>query len=114
MRVYSTDPSNVKAREAAEAINKMADDAGYNYEDFDWFMAQIAGCQEGIREMLDLDTTNDAYEACGYTNRHEYLESLAEDYGVPLHEIYAISETIGQDEDFGALILALQHFGSMQ
>jgi len=51
--------------------------------------------------------TQTVYEANGFKNRKEYLESLADEYGVSLETVYCISFLYGDSEDFDGLISAL-------
>jgi len=44
----------------------------------------------------------------GYKNRDDYLESLSEDYGIPLETVYVLAETLGESEEWDALISALE------
>ena len=44
----------------------------------------------------------------GYTSRGDYLESLAEDYGMPIADVVAIASILGEDEDFDGLISSLE------
>ena len=48
------------------------------------------------------------YEEMGYSSRKEYLNSLAEDYGVGFYQVFALADLLGQEEDFDGLISALE------
>lgn len=48
------------------------------------------------------------YEDNGYKNRKDYLNSLVEDYGVGVSEVYALAEILGDTEDFDGLVSALE------
>ena len=48
------------------------------------------------------------YEDNGYKNRKDYLNSLAEDYGVGVSEVYALAEILGDTEEFDGLVSALE------
>jgi len=50
-------------------------------------------------------TMND-YQAEGFANRREYLESLAEDY--PRDAVFALASMLGPSEDFDGLVTALE------
>ena len=52
--------------------------------------------------------SRDVYRENGYDSRDEYLESLSEDYGVPLDAVLAIAEILGPDEDFDGLVSSLE------
>lgn len=48
------------------------------------------------------------YTDNGYTNRRDYLNSLAEDYGVDLGTVLALAGMLGPSEDFDGLVTALE------
>ena len=50
------------------------------------------------------------YQEEGYANRIEYLESLAEDYGVPVKTVFAIASILGPEEDFDALVTEVEDY----
>jgi hypothetical protein len=50
------------------------------------------------------------YTENGYKNRKDYLDSLAEDYGVPLEIVYAAADLFGPEEDFDGLVTTIQDY----
>lgn len=42
------------------------------------------------------------------TERKEYLNNLAEDYGVSKSTVYALASMLGPDEDYDGLVSALE------
>jgi len=44
----------------------------------------------------------------GYKNRDDYLESLSEDYGLPLEFVYNLADLLGESEEWDALISAIE------
>lgn len=48
------------------------------------------------------------YEQHGYSNRKEYLESLADEYGVPLTVVYELADLLGDAELFDGLVNSLE------
>lgn len=48
------------------------------------------------------------YTDNGYTSRKDYLNSLAEDYGVDKEDVYAMAALLGPDEDFDGLVSMLE------
>lgn len=44
------------------------------------------------------------YAMNGYKDRADYLENLAEDYGVGLDEVQLLAELLGPSEDFDGLV----------
>ncbi len=44
----------------------------------------------------------------GYKNRNEYLESLAEEYGISIENVRMAADMLGPDEDFDGLITTLE------
>jgi hypothetical protein len=53
---------------------------------------------------------DNVYIRNGYVNRDAYLESLAEQYGVSLQTVFALSDVLGENEDFDGLITELDDF----
>lgn len=50
------------------------------------------------------------YEENGFNSRREYLESVAEDFGVPLHVVLALASILGKDEDFDGLLSEVDEY----
>lgn len=48
------------------------------------------------------------YKENGYANRKEYLDELAEEYGVDNETVYTLASTLGKNEDFDGLISTLE------
>jgi len=48
------------------------------------------------------------YQEYGFNTRKEYLISLADEYGLPVSEVFAIAGLLGSSEDFDGLISALE------
>lgn len=48
------------------------------------------------------------YTENGFKNRKEYLNSLADDYGVDVQTVYDLASVLGPDEDFDALVTELE------
>ena len=44
----------------------------------------------------------------GYKNRRDYLDSLAEDFGIEKQTVYAMASILGSNEDFDGLVTALE------
>ena len=44
----------------------------------------------------------------GYENRNEYLENLAEEYGISIEDVRMAADMLGPDEDFDGLITTLE------
>jgi len=54
-------------------------------------------------------SNNDSiYLENGYKNRDDYLQSLAEDYGLPLEFVHNLADLLGESEEFDGLISALE------
>lgn len=43
----------------------------------------------------------------GYDSRRDYLEHLAEDFGVPQSVVFAYASMLGENEDFDGLVTAV-------
>lgn len=50
------------------------------------------------------------YKDKGYINREDYLETMADDYGVDNEVIYCLADLLGEDEDFDGLVCALEDY----
>lgn len=48
------------------------------------------------------------YTENGYANRKEYLDSLADDFGVDSGTVHALADVLGESEDFDGLICELE------
>ncbi len=48
------------------------------------------------------------YQEHGFNTRKEYLINLADDFGLPVSEVFAIASLLGSSEDFDGLICALE------
>ena len=52
------------------------------------------------------------YTDNGYLNRRDYLDELAEDYGVPKDYVYQAAQLLGPEEDFDGLVTTIQDFAN--
>ena len=59
-------------------------------------------------EARQMEANRELYAEYGTETRFGYLESLAEEYGVPLADVLAVAEILGPDEDFDALVTFLR------
>lgn len=50
------------------------------------------------------------YQQRGYTDRLDYLKSLAENNDVPLNVVITAAEMLGPNEDFDGLISMIQDY----
>lgn len=48
------------------------------------------------------------YQQHGYKNRRDYLESLTEEYNIPVYVVFMLADMLGPNEDFDGLITALE------
>ena len=48
------------------------------------------------------------YTEEGYKSRRDYLDSLADDFGLEKSTVYALAGILGPNEDFDGLICALE------
>ena len=48
------------------------------------------------------------YTEQGYESRRDYLNSLADDYGIPRETVYMAADLLGPPEDFDGLVTLLQ------
>lgn len=50
----------------------------------------------------------EVYIQKGYKDRYDYIESLADEYGVSKMVVYSLADMLGPSEDFDGLINALE------
>jgi hypothetical protein len=53
------------------------------------------------------------YQENGYMNRKDYLNSLADDFGVSPEIVFSLADMLGETEDFDALVTALEDYSEM-
>ena len=51
---------------------------------------------------------NSRYEEEGYDNRQDYLNGLAEEYGIDSSIVFALADALGPSEDFDGLVTELE------
>lgn len=51
--------------------------------------------------------SGNVYEENGYKDREDYLESMADEYGVSHDKVALLAEVLGPDEDFDGLVSML-------
>ncbi len=56
---------------------------------------------------------NGVYARHGYANRDEYLDDLADETGIDRYTVDAISDMLGEDEDFDGLVSSLEDYSMM-
>ena len=77
--------------EAQEFIDKQPDFFNYEYK---------------IREVTN------QWQENGYTGRRQYLNELANDFGVPYTRVMVLANTLGPAEDFDMLVSMLEDMAS--
>ena len=53
-------------------------------------------------------TNRNVYLENGYNSRDDYLQSLADDLGIPLEAVLSLADVLGPDEDFDGLVSSLE------
>lgn len=48
------------------------------------------------------------YKENGFKNRNDYLDFLADDYGVSAYQVHVLAQMLGETEDFDGLITSVQ------
>ncbi len=66
---------------------------------------------EQIKKEMDQIRKDSVYVRNGYSNRREYLKSLAEEYGEEI--VSALSDVMGPSEDFDGLVSELEDWSYM-
>lgn len=63
-------------------------------------------------DMINVDVMKyfgrDIYSEKGYATRKDYLESIADEYGVDKDIVFAFAELLGPSEDFDGLIVMIE------
>ena len=59
-------------------------------------------------EAQEIAANIEGYLEYGAENRAEYLEMLADDYGVDLDIVHAMADVLGPMEDFDGLVTSLE------
>ena len=54
------------------------------------------------------------YEENGYASRGEYLDAMAEDYGLEKSDVRLLADLLGPNEDFDGLISGLEEMQDMK
>ena len=54
------------------------------------------------------------YTEQGYTSRRDYLQCLADDFGVPFSTVCAMASMLGASEDFDGLVTSLEDYADEQ
>ena len=50
------------------------------------------------------------YAENGFLSRRDYLDSLAEDYGIDRATVYMLADLLGPSEDFDGLVTSLEEY----
>jgi len=53
-----------------------------------------------------------SYQELGFETRKQYLESLADDFGISKQKVMMIADLLGETEDFDGLITSLEDLES--
>ena len=64
--------------------------------------------KDDVEESEVIKDDSSIYEVHGYKDREDYLQSLADEYGVSIDTVKTIAETLGETEDFDGLVTAVQ------
>lgn len=54
------------------------------------------------------ETKENIYQENGYKSKEDYLQCMADDYGVPLEVVQSLFDVLGDSEAFDGLISALE------
>lgn len=49
----------------------------------------------------------------GYANRKEYLQGLADDFGIPESVVFGLASILGPNEDFDGLVTELEDYAGV-
>ena len=68
--------------------------------------SEFFNCEYKIREVKN------QWQENGYTGRRQYLNELANDFGVPYTRVMVLANTLGPAEDFDMLVSMLEDMAS--
>ena len=60
-----------------------------------------------------MNTMKNIYQENGYKDRKDYLNSMAEEFDVPITVVLSIANMLGPNEDFDGLVSALEDVENM-
>lgn len=60
-----------------------------------------------------MNTTKNIYQKNGYKDRKDYLNTMAEEFDVPITVVLSIANMLGPNEDFDGLVSALEDAEAM-
>ena len=60
-----------------------------------------------------MNTMKNIYQENGYKDRKDYLNSMAEEFDVPITVVLSIANMLGPNEDFDGLVSALEDAEAM-
>lgn len=66
-------------------------------------------CYNNLTDKL-LGVKMNIYKQNGFEGRQDYLQSLADDYGVPESVVYTLASVLGPNEDFDGLVTSLEDY----
>lgn len=61
-----------------------------------------------------MNTHQNIYQENGYKSRKDYLQSLAEEYGVDYQTVACLSALLGDEESFDGLVSAVEDMAMAQ
>jgi hypothetical protein len=73
------------------------------------YVSQYATQQHPINQPHE--ETMSIYKENGYESRRDYLDSLADDFGIDKQTVYSLASLLGSNEDFDGLVTALEDIG---
>ena len=53
------------------------------------------------------------YQEHGFEDRQDYLQNLAEDFGLSYEDVVLVADTLGKNEDFDGLVVELEDLAGM-
>lgn len=96
--VFTADKNNKTYRISTSPIDDEEDEESPN-------SIQINAIEESFNKK---NLKESVYTENGFKNRKEYLNSLADDFGVDVQTVYDLASVLGPDEDFDALVTELE------
>jgi len=63
---------------------------------------------KAVKESIEHEEKYNPYTEQGFANRKDYLNNLADEYGVDVHTVYHLAKLLGSSEDFDGLVSAVE------
>lgn len=107
---------NKSGYEPEDALIAILEWVDCNGQDIDFTIDEYKDLLNSLNSMCSKSDSikESVYTDNGFANRREYLQSLADDYGVSLSDVQALASVLGPEEDFDALVTEVEDLAYSQ